>query len=1618
MYLFASLPLGGYVVEVDDATLPEGYDPGSTFLPGNSGTENPTVLGSALGDLGQAVLLDGASPHNRDQDFSYPPVADGVTPGSGMIGDRIFADVGTTPGVEDAADIGFIGVTVQLFDSTNAPVESTVTDGDGYYLFDELNPGEEYRVVVSTDTLPPGYLLIPSVEPEGDSNNDSVVDLGAAGGDGVNDPDGENGVNLGQDFGYLPLPTRALQTGSIGDTIWFDANDNGVGDGNGSAPQNEPESGLADIMVKLFTDPNGDGDPADGAEITRQMTNAEGKYLFTGLPLNNDGSDTHYVVMVDTLTLPPYVAHVPSFDPDSGADSVSAVAISLSTPVSATDPDDRAQDFGYPPAIPGAIGDKVFIDSNNSGSLDPDDLRVSGVTVNLFTDSDGDGVPDTLFATDVTNNEGMYLFVNLDPASVYRVEIAAVNFAPDGPLEDLTNTVDPDSGNGPNLSVVNLGAPGSDGIADEDGDNDTNLGQDFGYTPAVSVQPVQIGNLVWLDIDADGSYEPNGLDGVAATADDETPIAGVTIEVYRDLNGNGEVDMGEPLMGTDVTSAAIDGSHGVDGNYLFANLPADQYIVKVTDEDGRVDGYWHSLGTANTDNQSQAESYAVDARSGDNLTADFGYYNRPGAVGDVVWEDLNGDGIYQRGSEPGIEGVEVSLTITYPNGMVSTLMTRTDQGGSYRFDNLLSDEDYDGIGSYGAGGDEPSYLIAVSGGQPAYLEQIYDPTQGADSTTVGGSPTDDDDVDVTGDDPSGEQAYPAQGGIDTTNDFGYQSLASIGNYVWLDFDGDGVQDANEDGIPGVMVNLFADSNGNGVLDGAEITTPVAFTNTGPNGEYLFIGLESDVVYEVGVTASTVPTGLVQTFDEGTGGLDHRSDPITLLPGEAHLTADFGYEPPPGSIGDTVWVDADGDGQHDPGEPGIANVPVYLEGDTDGDGLPDISLNTTTDSQGKYLFTGLPEGGYIVVVNPSNTGAPIGVGQPPLGGYIAHNPGDPDVRDGLSINADNETSVVLSESGGVVGSNLDADFGYTPPADQNNSIGDTIWIDVDIDGIGPVGAGAGTDLTESGIPGVTVTLTSTFTNGVVATTITDADGRYLFTGLPDGNYTVQVTDQNSVLSGLAQTYDDNDGLTVLPTLPGTPLMSDASVDPISTNNAPEMNLDQDFGFVEPNNPTLNQGVIGDTVFFDENDSGAPDPGEGLQGVTIRLIGAGPDGVLGSTDDQLVGVEVTDENGNYLFIRLATLPNASGGVPYQVVVETTSLPNAGAGLINSVDPDTPNPGDHMSTLILTDEVPVNLIQDFGYVSDADNVIEGTVWSDQDGDGVQDAGEPFHQGVSVALQTTSGNVMQTTTTGTTGDFSFINLPDGMFVVEVTDVENVLSGFEHTDSPNGPGDTSDQTSKDDTGYTVDLDSTQQDPNPVIDFTSDFGYQPVITNPITLGSFSSSRLADGALLFEWTTQTEVGNIGFNLYAVSGKKRIPVNPQMIEGLGDSIQVQAYQHIAQIRNATRFVLVDIDLHGKETTHGPFELGDTYGAVSTRKQTDWSAIQSERVSKQQRREQQRQQWLQQRNQLRLQRLQGGILWPGSGSPGGIFTLPSPGGEAGGSCISNGQVGGCNDAAQSLN
>jgi hypothetical protein len=108
---------------------------------------------------------------------------------------------------------------------------------------------------------------------------------------------------------------------------------------------------------------------------------------------------------------------------------------------------------------------------------------------------------------------------------------------------------------------------------------------------------------------------------------------------------------------------------------------------------------------------------------------------------------------------------------------------------------------------------------------------------------------------------------------------------TIGDFVWVDLDKDGLQDAGEPGIPGVTVNLFK-----GGLIGTTVTDA--------NGLYLFSDLCAGD-YAVAVDQTTVPAGLTTTTCSNQAGVGDNSNcspsPVNLPTDNSNdLTIDFGY----------------------------------------------------------------------------------------------------------------------------------------------------------------------------------------------------------------------------------------------------------------------------------------------------------------------------------------------------------------------------------------------------------------------------------------------------------------------------------------------------------------------------------------------------------------------------------------------------------------------------------------------------------------------------------------------------------------------------------------------------
>ena len=183
---------------------------------------------------------------------------------------------------------------------------------------------------------------------------------------------------------------------------------------------------------------------------------------------------------------------------------------------------------------------------------------------------------------------------------------------------------------------------------------------------------------------------------------------------------------------------------------------------------------------------------------------------------------------------------------------------------------------------------------------------------------------------------------------DLSNHYGFRA-ASLGDRLWVDSNGDGIQNDGATGISGQTVTLIG-GGADGLISTAGDNTS-ATTTTGANGIYGFTGLTPGVQYQVQFTK---PAGSTYTTQDVSGNSLDSTDSdvnasglsqiVTLAAGQSNLTIDAGVVIP-ASIGlqKTILPVAD----CPTGPIGAAVV------DTDQNGTPDSGINLGNLT--KYLF---------------------------------------------------------------------------------------------------------------------------------------------------------------------------------------------------------------------------------------------------------------------------------------------------------------------------------------------------------------------------------------------------------------------------------------------------------------------------------------------------------------------------------------------------------------------------------------------------------------------------------------------------------------------------------------
>ena len=1276
-------------------------------LPDNEGAvpgTGNTVFGDADGTSGDRDYGSTGPDevHNLTTDIHQD--TERLTVGTFTLGDRVWFDLANF-GVQDPGEAGIGGVTVTLLyagqdgifgngdDVAMGSVDTTAVTGA--YLFSNLANGN-YRVTVDSGDLPDGVATVATFDLDGlGTPNVSVATISGS------------SVNT-VDFGYRG-------TSSIGDTIYFDANNDG--------DQDAGELGLSGVDVTARW-AGGDGilDTADDVVLST-TTNASGSYSFANL------FSGPYRVDVDQTDLPLGVSATPTSGGSGANISVGADPLVLTGLTQLAIGEARTTvDFGYTGT--GSLGDFVFHDFDGDGVQDVGEFGLANIGITLtWGGQDGNlaTLADNVVYTTTTNATGGYLFSNLAGGS-YRVDVTETTLS--AGIDTIT---------------AGAGSVGADPFTLSLGAAENNLNVDFGYRGAGSV-----GDRLWYDVNGDGVQDAG-----------EVGISGASVElVWAGLDGD---------FGTTADNITLTTLTDSNGNYLFANLAVDIAGGINTGQ------YQVSVATATLPAGVTTPTFDVDGTGTPNIAVltltsatpirsdvDFGYRGS-GAIGNRVYHDTDGNGSFGAG-DLGLANVDVNLRWAGQDNIFGTAddvtySTTTDAAGNYGFSNLVAGDfrvDIDNadlptgittITSSGSGSDvsvgvDPFTTNLTSGendqtvdfgyrGTGSIGDRIFadingdgilDPidygltnveitvtwagldgdiltvadnvvytvtTDSNGNYTVSNLAPGQYSVQVTpGTLPSGYSVptfdldgtgTPNATTVSLTNgqnredgDFGYRGTGRIADTVWLDLDNGGTQNGLEPGIGGVTLDLIFDTNNNGIFDAGDVV--VAQTTTAVNGFYEFTGLVPDR-YLVRVTdTGSILASATNTFDKDDYGTvaNNGLAAVELSPAENDSGVDFGYRGA-ASIGDRVWNDLDADGIQDLGEFGAAGITVNLYRDLNGDGdYTDAGEGqigtTTTGANGAYLYGGLIAGNYIVeVVPPANSTNTF------------------EKDDDVPPLRDNSAKVTL----GATETDMAVDFGYQGSA----SISDYVWFDANSNGL--------QDLNEPPIPGVRVFLdingNGAWDSAFEPSATTDGAGIYGITGLIGGSYTARV-DVSTLPAGYIATFD-RDGS-------GSPDATSFVL--LGTQNL----TDVDWGYIG----TL---AVSGRSYHDRDKNGVFDGTDtGLGGVTIELISdTNNDGIV-DAGDFIVFTTVTAPDGTYSF---------SSVISGNYLVRETQLAGYGSqqNVTNLID-------------VTVAGVPVTG-QNFGNTTGS---ISGTVYSDLDDDGIRDLTESGIAGAAVRLEWTGAD------------------------------------------------------------------------------------------------------------------------------------------------------------------------------------------------------------------------------------------------------------------------------------
>jgi uncharacterized repeat protein (TIGR01451 family) len=332
----------------------------------------------------------------------------------------------------------------------------------------------------------------------------------------------------------------------------------------------------------------------------------------------------------------------------------------------------------------------------------------------------------------------------------------------------------------------------------------------------------------------------------------------------------------------------------------------------------------------------------------------------------------------------------------------------------------------------------------------------------------------------------------------------------IGDRVWKDLNGNGLQDPGEPAIAGVTLQLYQGTRlvGTTVTDGQGMYAFNRWDVTNGTADTSDDGLVAGTVYQIRVAGNQPILAGLRPTTANAGADDFRDSDaaggvlqFTMGADELYSNYDFGYTAA-ASIGSLVWADTNNNGVKDANEAGLSGVTVRL---LDVTGTTEVA-RTTTLTDGSYSFGSLVPGTYIVEISKTNFSAggalvsytsSTGLNGKAVGPYEGAKTLDPnggkrgEYDHGTTVNGAVQSKPVILL--GTTLNNQSVDFGFFSPG----GLVGRVYVDVNSNGR--------IDAEDTaGVAGVRVTAAGPA--GVFSTS-TDASGNYAFTNLPVGTYTL-------------------------------------------------------------------------------------------------------------------------------------------------------------------------------------------------------------------------------------------------------------------------------------------------------------------------------------------------------------------------------------------------------------------------------------------------------------------------------------------------------------------------------